>query len=423
MELTQTSDKKILTVSELSRIIKGCLEEVLPDIWLQGEVSNCTYHSSGHIYFSLKDEDAQIRCVLFRGNSYNIKFKIEDGMQLVAHGRISTYIKRGEYQIIVDMLEPAGKGALQLAFEQLKKKLEKEGLFNPERKKPIPVVPQKIGVVTSPTGAAIHDILTVINRRYANVHILIYPVRVQGEGAAGEIVNAIAYLNEHFPDIDVLLVGRGGGSLEDLWAFNEEITARAIAGSRIPVISCVGHEIDFTIADFVADLRAPTPSAAAELVVQNKAELKNRIQQYIKRIITHIQYTIQSAENKLKLLTQSRSLRNPKEIMEERIQIIDDMKERLIEKITYVLEQSRNNTHHLQEKLHILSPLACLGRGYAIAWKMPEKLILRKTSDLKENDSLKLKLYEGEAEFTIQKLKQSTSKNNQRGNQRGQTSN
>lgn len=406
MELTQTSDKKILTVSELSRIIKGCLEEVLPDIWLQGEVSNCTYHSSGHIYFSLKDEDAQIRCVLFRGNSYNIKFKIEDGMQLVAHGRISTYIKRGEYQIIVDMLEPAGKGALQLAFEQLKKKLEKEGLFNPEHKKPIPVVPQKIGVVTSPTGAAIHDILTIINRRYANVHILIYPVRVQGEGAAEEIVNAIAYLNEHFPDIDVLLVGRGGGSLEDLWAFNEESTARAIFNSGIPVISCVGHEIDFTIADFVADLRAPTPSAAAELVVQNKAELKNRIQQYIKRIITNIQYTIQSAENKLKLLTQSRSFRNPKEIMEERTQIIDDMKERLIEKITHVLEQSRNNTHHLHEKLHILSPLACLGRGYAIAWKMPGKLILRKTSDLKENGSLKLKLHEGEAEFTIQKLKQ-----------------
>lgn len=404
MELTQTSDKKILTVSELSRIIKGCLEEVLPDIWLQGEVSNCTYHSSGHIYFSLKDEDAQIRCVLFRGNSYNIKFKIEDGMQLVAHGRISTYIKRGEYQIIIDMLEPAGKGALQLAFEQLKKKLEKEGLFNPEHKKPIPVVPQKIGVVTSPTGAAIHDILTIINRRYANVGILIYPVRVQGEGAAEEIVNAIAYLNEHFPDLDVLLVGRGGGSLEDLWAFNEESTARAIFNSGIPVISCVGHEIDFTIADFVADLRAPTPSAAAELVVQNKAELKNRIQQYIKRIITNIQYTIQSAENKLKLLTQSRLFRNPKEIVEERIQIIDDMKERLIEKITHVLEQSRNNTHHLHEKLHILSPLACLRRGYAIAWKMPEKEILRKTSELNENDSLKLKLHEGEAEFTVRNL-------------------
>ena len=245
------------------------LEEQFADIWLEGEISNYKgVASSGHCYFCLKDAGAQVDAVAFRGVMASLRFKLEEGLKVLMRCRVSLYLQRGRFQIIASAIEPQGAGALQLAFEQLKKKLESEGLFDPSRKKPIPSLPQKIGIVTSPTGAAIRDMLTVINRRFANVEILIYPVKVQGEGAKDEIAEAVQYLNQHHADLDVLLVGRGGGSIEDLWAFNEEIVARAIAASQIPVISCVGHEVDFTIADFVADLRAPTPSAAAELVVK-----------------------------------------------------------------------------------------------------------------------------------------------------------
>jgi exodeoxyribonuclease VII large subunit len=271
--------RKIYSVAELSLAIRNLLEKQFPDVWVTGEVSNLRADGSGHLYFTLKDETAQLRAVCFRNQARYLKFKPQDGLAVIARGRLSVYEARGEYQLYVEFLEPAGLGALQLAFEQLKQKLAAEGLFDRERKKPLPMLPRTIGVVTSPTGAVIQDILRILRRRFRNMNVMIYPVKVQGEGAAKEVAQGIEYFNRHAP-VDVMIVARGGGSLEDLWAFNEEVVARAIAASRIPVISAVGHETDFTIADFVADLRAPTPSAAAELAVHRKqdflAELENR---------------------------------------------------------------------------------------------------------------------------------------------------
>ena len=259
-------ERHIWKVSELTVRIRDLLEGAFRDLWVEGEVSNFRAAQSGHLYFTLKDEKSQIRCVCFRDQVRGLKFRPEDGLHVTVRGSLSVYEPRGEYQIYVTHIEPVGLGALQLAFEQLKKKLAAEGLFDAGRKKPLPVLPRCIGVVTSPTGAAIRDILRVLKRRFPNVHVSLYPVKVQGEGAAAEIVRAIRHFNRGSV-VDVLIVARGGGSFEDLWAFNEEIVARAIAESEIPVITGIGHETDFTIADFVADLRAPTPSAAAEIVV------------------------------------------------------------------------------------------------------------------------------------------------------------
>ncbi|MFH1380208.1 MAG: exodeoxyribonuclease VII large subunit [bacterium] len=401
MDTLLTNEKKVFTVSEISRLVKAQLEEQFPDIWVEGEVSNCTYHSSGHIYFSLKDESAQVKCALFRGNFMQLKFKIENGLKIIVRARVSVYMVRGDYQLIVSMVEPAGYGALQLAFEQLKLRLEKEGLFKSELKKPIPMLPQKIGIITSPTGAAIKDILSVINRRYSNVHILLYPVRVQGEGAAEEIAGAIRYVNAVYADLDILIVGRGGGSLEDLWAFNEEITARAIFNSNIPVISCVGHEKDFTIADFAADVRAPTPSAAAELVVKNKAELKQNIISFSKRLKSIINFLLQSYQDKLRVLVGSKAFRHPLDILKEHLQMHDEVHASLIRAMTQYAEAAEKRLMHVFEKLNILSPLASLGRGYSIVWKMPEHKILKNAADIHEHDQLKIRLHQGEAEFTV----------------------
>ena len=256
----------------MTALIRGVLEENFEHVWVEGELSNCAIPASGHFYCTLRDSGAQIRCVMFKASLRALRFRPRDGMRIVVRGRISVYDQRGEYQLLADYLEPQGIGALQMAFIQLKERLAAEGLFDESRKRELPKLPQRIGVVTSATGAAIHDILHVLDRRFSNVHVLLIPVKVQGEGAADEIAAAIDDFNR-LREADVLIVGRGGGSMEDLWSFNEEKVARAIYRSRIPVISAVGHEVDFTIADFVADLRAPTPSAAAELVVQSKAEL------------------------------------------------------------------------------------------------------------------------------------------------------
>ena len=268
-------ERTVFTVSGLTLGIKSLLEEGFPTVWVEGEVSNLRTPSSGHAYFTLKDDAAQLRCVLFRGRGRRVRFEVEDGLQVLAFGGLDVYANRGEYQLVVELLEPKGLGGLQIAFEQLKKKLEAEGLFDAGKKRLLPVFPRVIGVVTSPTGAALRDILHIIGRRFGDLHVLIAPVRVQGEEAPREIVAAIGDLCE-IPDLDVVIVARGGGSIEDLWAFNDERVARAIAGCRVPVISAVGHETDFTIADFVADLRAPTPSGAAELVVREKLHVDSR---------------------------------------------------------------------------------------------------------------------------------------------------
>src|SRR5437762_13012801 len=283
--------RKIYSVSELSFEIREMLERRFIDIWVEGELSNCKTSTAGHLYFTLKDDRAQLPAVCFRNAARLLRFRPENGKVVRARGRVSTYEGRGEYQLIVEVLEPAGLGALQLAFEQLKEKLEKEGLFKPERKRPIPAFPRKIGIVTSPKSAALRDFLTVLKRRHNAVNVLIFPAEVQGDGASIQIMDGIDYLSRH-TDVDVIVITRGGGSMEDLWPFNEERVARAIVRSTKPVISAVGHEVDFTIGDFVADLRAPTPSAAAEIVIQSKEELAQRVVQLDNRLKGSIRYRL-----------------------------------------------------------------------------------------------------------------------------------
>src|SRR5664279_6366741 len=281
MEKTQLQfnlqpERRIFSVSDLTARIRDLFAKNFTDTTVQGEISNCRPAASGHIYFTLKDERAQIRCVFFKNQQRGMKFRPEDGLKVTVRGSLSVYDARGEYQIYVESMEPLGRGSLQLAFEQLKKRLEDEGLFDPSRKKPLPMLPSRVGLITSPTGAAVRDVVRILTRRFPNVHLTLYPVRVQGEGSAAEIVEALRYFDKK-QAADVILVVRGGGSMEDLWAFNEEIVARAIAACDIPVISGVGHETDFTIADFVADVRASTPSSAAEIVVQTRREFDNHV--------------------------------------------------------------------------------------------------------------------------------------------------
>ncbi len=315
--------RKIYNVSELSQKIKLLFEKEFPDVWVTGEVSNFRAASSGHFYFTLKDAKAQLRAVCFRNQARYLKFKPQDGISVIARGHLSVYEARGEYQLYVEYLEPAGLGALQLAFEQLKQKLAAEGLFDPARKKPLPLLPRTVGVVTSPTGAVIRDILRVLRRRYRNMNVLLYPVKVQGEGAAEEIVEALGYFHRH-PVADVLIVARGGGSLEDLSAFNEENVARAIARSRIPLISAVGHETDFTIADFVADLRAPTPSAAAELVVHRKQDFLTDLENHIRRLTQIFRLKLSEARQRLTELRMHQAFQTLMTRLAERVQRVDE---------------------------------------------------------------------------------------------------
>ncbi|HEV2234216.1 MAG TPA: exodeoxyribonuclease VII large subunit, partial [Terriglobia bacterium] len=319
-----TTQRKILSVSELTLRVKGLFEKNFAEVWVEGEVSNFRPASSGHLYFTLKDATSQLRAVCFRNQARYLKFKPQDGISVIARGRLSVYEARGEYQLYVELLEPAGVGALQLAFEQLKAKLAAEGLFDPARKKPLPVLPRTVGVVTSPAGAVVRDILRVLKRRFRNMNVLVYPVKVQGEGAAKEISEGIEYFNRHSL-ADVMIVARGGGSLEDLWAFNEEAVARAIAGSKIPVISAVGHETDFTIADFVADLRAPTPSVAAELVVQRKQDYLTEIQDRARRMAHVFRFKLSEARERLTTLKMHRVFQTLGARLEERSQRVDDL--------------------------------------------------------------------------------------------------
>ena len=440
------SEKRILSVSRLTSLIRGVLEDNFEHVWVEGEVSNLAMPASGHLYFTLKDAGAQIRCVMFRASARALKFRPRDGMGLIVRGRITLYEQRGDYQLLVEYLEPQGMGALQLAFIQLKEKLAKEGLFAEERKRSIPSLPQRIGVVTSATGAAIHDILTVLNRRFANVEILLRPVKVQGEGAAEDIVEAINDLNG-YGGIDVMIVGRGGGSLEDLWAFNEEKMARAIARSRIPVISAVGHEVDFTIADFVADLRAPTPSAAAELVVKSKEELASRVEFLRHRLLQRMHRTLAEAGGELESL--GRALRDPTMLLGHLAQRVDDLSARLDRSIAgsikyriIAIEALKNNLRlrnpslavertrelvsalnsrseislrrHLDRsrevaavlmaRLETLSPLGTLARGYSIALKLPNRSVVRASSQLNPNDSLELRLHKGRALCRVESI-------------------
>jgi len=321
-------ERRIWKVSELTARIRGVLEPAFNDISVEGEISNCRIPASGHAYFTLKDAKSQIRCVCFREQMRGLKFKLEDGLHITVRGSISVYDARGEYQIYVQSMEPVGLGALQLAFEQLKKKLAAEGLFDQARKKPLPVLPCAIGVITSPTGAAIRDILRVLKRRFHNARILIFPVKVQGDGASAEIVEALRYF-ERAKCAEVIILARGGGSLEDLWAFNDEALARTIFAATIPIISGVGHEIDFTIADFVADLRAPTPSAAAELVIRSREEFDGLLREHQRRLVHHIRFRISELKHRSRDLQTHRGFRQLESLLRSRRQFVDDMTQSL----------------------------------------------------------------------------------------------
>jgi exodeoxyribonuclease VII large subunit len=332
--------RRVLTVSELTARIRDLLAKNFTDIWVVGEISNCREAQSGHIYFTLKDDRSQVRCVFFKQQQRGIKFRPEDGLQMTVRGSISVYEARGEYQIYVENLEPVGLGALQLAFEQLKKRLEAEGLFAAGRKKPLPLLPSRIGLITSPRGAAVRDVVRILRRRFPNVHLTVYPVRVQGEGAAEEIVKALKFFNQK-KLVDVLILARGGGSMEDLWAFNEEPLARAIAASSIPVISGVGHETDFTIADFVADVRASTPSAAAELVVQTRREFDKHIADLRETLASQIRYRLLELSRRVHELSARRGFRRPLDLLRQQRQRADEMTLRLALGLRAQLEKSR----------------------------------------------------------------------------------
>ncbi|MBF0492976.1 MAG: exodeoxyribonuclease VII large subunit [Deltaproteobacteria bacterium] len=392
--------QKIYTISELNSQIKQILENTFPSIWISGEISNFKAHSSGHYYFSLKDGHAQISAVMFKGSNRFLKFQLEDGLEVIANGRVTVYEPRGSYQIVLEYLEPKGLGALQLAFEQLKKKLEAEGLFELTRKKALPLLPQKIGIITSPTGAAIRDLLQILQRRYPNIEVLLIPVQVQGEKAAPEIAAAMAEMNT-FEDVDVLIVGRGGGSLEDLWAFNTELVARAIAASRIPIISAVGHEIDVTISDFVADLRAPTPSAAAELVVPRKEDLRSLVAQFQVDLYKNCLRFIKNYQEKLNFLKSH--LRHPQKRLEELFQRLDELQERLNLAQKKSFEKYHLAVCNLQQMLQMLSPLAILKRGYAIVYQQQNQvwIPLKTKVHVQVGELLKIRLSEEELETKV----------------------
>ena len=385
---------RVYSVSELNRLVKALLERHYPAVWVEGEVSNLRIPASGHAYFTLKDPGGQISAVMFRGDLGRLRFRVQDGLHIVLCGELSVYEARGQYQIIARSAFPRGVGALQAAFEQLKKKLQAEGLFAEERKRPLPALPRRIGLVTSPTGAAIRDFLTVLRRRFPNLAILIDPVRVQGDQAAAEIVAALDAFNAR-RDVDVIIVTRGGGSLEDLWPFNEEIVARAIARSAIPVVSAVGHEIDFTIADFVADLRVPTPTAAAELVVGRKDELSDRIRLAAERLRTNLRTRLQLLRTRLNAAAGSYVFREPANAVRQYQQRIDDLIYRLEANARRALRDARARIDKGRASLAALSPLAVLDRGYAILFRSADGRVLRAANEAAPGDLVTARLHRG----------------------------
>lgn len=417
-------------------------------VWIQGEISNCKHHSSGHIYFSLKDKDSQLKAACFRNSNRYLKFRPEDGMEVVVRGRLSVYAPRGDYQVIAEYMEPVGIGSLQMAFEQLKEKLKKEGLFEETHKIPLPLLPGKVGIVTSPTGAAIRDMLRVLKRRNASLHILIYPAKVQGTGAAEEIARGIECLNER-TDVDVIIIGRGGGSIEDLWAFNEEVVARAVFASDLPVISAVGHEVDYTISDFVADLRAPTPSVAAEMVsgskedllvslkslhgrliqavrngierrrlnvqrlAQNKAfavapnkirDLEQRFDEATMLLIQAIRQQLSTRRHQDQLLATRLRRIDLKRLIRHRNEFLEGRRLNLLAGIRSRLQQEKARLGIAAGKIDSLSPLAILNRGYSICRNVQGN-VLKSSLEVAQGDAVTVALSSGELDCLVEKTR------------------
>jgi len=387
-----------LSVSELTRKIKQILESGFPAVTVQGEISNFKRHTSGHLYFTLKDAGAQLPCVLWRSRAAGLSFAPEDGLTVVATGRISVYEVRGSYQLDVQSMRPAGVGELQAAFERLKSALAAEGLFDAGRKRPLPPFPRRIGIVTSPTGAVLQDMKNVFRRRYPAVHLILSPARVQGAGAAAEIVKAIDDFNA-YGDVDLLILARGGGSLEDLWPFNEESVARAIARSRIPVVSAVGHETDFTIADFAADLRAPTPSAAAEMVVPDARALLENVAESWYRIEQAVLDYLGRRKERIGALRASYAFNRPVDLLRQHSQHADELLRSLHRIAGHVVALTASRQGSLERRLHALDPRLALKRGFAIVRK--GKTIIGSASLLRSGDAVAVEFRDGEVRSTI----------------------
>ena len=443
---TRPDRRRALSVSELTDRIQGVLETEFFDVWIEGEVSNLKRASSGHVYFSLKDGSAQIDATVWKNDARRIRFRPEDGMQVLVRGAVRVYPPRGRYQVSVQVIEPLGKGSLAQAFEELKERLEKEGLFAADRKRPLPLLPRRVGVISSPTGAVIRDILRVLRRRYANLDVLLYPARVQGAEAAGEIAQGLRVLNR-LEGLDVIILARGGGSLEDLWAFNEEVVARAIADSRLPTISAVGHETDFTIADFVADVRAPTPSAAAETVVQAKEDLRSRIDGLHERLGAGLRLRLARTRARVEAAAAHRVFAAERGRLHVQAQRVDELVRRAERALGGRRDRARDTIRQLQrrveafrwerqvaarrerlahrsDRLHALvrgavdhrrarlarlagqmdalSPLAVLGRGYALVWDETGGALLRDAAETAEGRSLRIQLHRGAIRATVE---------------------
>ncbi len=398
-------EAKIYTVSKLNKYIKKLFENDfnLQDIWILGEISNFKLHSSGHMYFVLKDQESQIKCVMFRGNNCTLRFMPGDGMKVKVRGDISVYEKRGEYQLYVKKMIEAGQGELYLAFERLKEKLKDEGLFSEEIKKKLPLIPQNIAVITSPTGAAIRDVLTISLRRFPNLSILVVPSLVQGTSAAQEIAKKIDFLNKYFKYLDLIIIGRGGGSLEELWAFNEEILARSIYNSKIPIVSAVGHETDFTISDFVADLRSPTPSAAAEMTIPDKNNLINNLSLLRSKIIRAFKRNLELKTEKL--ISMSRSLRyqRPENKINQYYQYIDEYSARLSSRIKHHVELYEERIKKDSQRLDSLSPCAIIERGYSICRKIPGREIIKRINQIEVGAKIEVIISDGKIFSKVEK--------------------
>ncbi|HWR55021.1 MAG TPA: exodeoxyribonuclease VII large subunit [Negativicutes bacterium] len=386
----------LLSVSQLTRYLKERIDKDinLQNLWIKGEISNYKRHSSGHIYFTLKDAESTLPCVMFRGKALFLKFEPAHGMQVLAGGCLSIYERDGRYQLYVENLQPAGIGALSIAYEQLKEKLAAEGLFDARWKKNLPLLPRRVGIVTSPTGAALADIVSVSKRRFSGIQLILSPVLVQGELAPAQIVQAIELMNR-VDDIDVLIVGRGGGSLEELWAFNDERVVRAIFASRIPVISAVGHETDYSLADFAADRRAPTPSAAAEMAVPDRRELAKHLSLTCARLVRVMQERVREQRRRLQRATESKVFRHPRRMLDQSKQYVDVLNLRLIRAFQTLTTARSHKFTKQAEKLAVLNPLAVLRRGYSIARSYPQRRIIKTIGAITPGEEIEVILADG----------------------------
>lgn len=391
------TEAKIYTVSRITKYIKNLFENDynLQNIWILGEISNFKLHSSGHMYFVLKDQESEIKGVMFKGNNLSLRFMPQDGMKVKVRGDISVYERRGEYQLYVKEIVEAGKGELYLAFERLKEKLKAEGLFSEEFKKKLPLIPKNIAVITSPTGAAIRDIITISLRRFPNLSILVVPSLVQGTLAAQEIARKIDFLNKHFNNLDFIILSRGGGSLEELWAFNEEILARSIYNSKIPIVSAIGHETDFTISDFVADLRCPTPSAAAEMTIPDKSSLINNINLLNSKLNKAIKRNLELKVENINSINKNIQYQGPENKINQYYQYIDEFSVRIKLRIKHQIELYEEKIKKDKQRLDSLNPGAVIERGYSICRKIPGKEIIKRLNQVEIGNEIEVIISDG----------------------------